>query len=412
MASASIIVTVCSLSSHATAADCTAPCIGYTVTGELQDDFLFSPEALSGGTNDLSPSVNADLFFAPIEGFRLVTELTNEPVIDRPPGELPRFTDVGLHALQLYAEIDVESIKARVGKIEPVFSLASSELNGLHATDLVDGYELLERLGGEAAVRFEALGLSQSLTASIFTVDRTLLSDSLFRSRGQTGFAGGGAGNTDGLSSFAIALDGCSGAETADCTADGDFGYRLAFRHQGAGVATADQIEEGITPGSEQGLLAAATARFDISDAATLRLLGEAGYLRNFEGGTDDAAVGTVSASLESGPLTYAATYSLQQNLVANGPDTLEHLIDLSVEYTLSDEASFAGETWSLGAGYAYAVDADGQNSHAIGARLTIELDGSYGWGGSQDEAAEPPSQNATEDEATAADEPAGNEEE
>lgn len=273
-----IIIATCAIFRQAVAADCTAPCIGYTVTGELQDDFLFSPENFSGGANDLSPSVTADLFFAPVEGFRLVTELTNEPVIERPPGVLPRFTDVGLSALQFYAEIDVEAIKVRLGKIEPVFSLASTELNGLHATDLVGNYELLERLGGEAALRFEALGLSQSLTASLFTVDRTFLSDYLFRSRGQTSFSDGGAGNTDGLSSVAIALDGCSGAETPDCFADGKFGYRLAFRHQGAGAATADQIEEGITPATEQGIVAAATARFDIADETTLRLLGEAGF--------------------------------------------------------------------------------------------------------------------------------------
>ncbi|MGH6854737.1 MAG: hypothetical protein ACREDN_04900, partial [Aestuariivirga sp.] len=43
-------------------------------------------------------------------------------------------------------------------------------------------------------------------------------------------------------------FDGCKGAETPDCYADGKFGYRLGIRHQKAGHPTPEQIDDDITP--------------------------------------------------------------------------------------------------------------------------------------------------------------------
>ncbi len=372
--------------SVAAAEDCAAPCIGYTITGDIQDDFVLKSDAAGRRYNDLNPVIDADIFVAPIDHLKLFGSITHEPVLDRPPGALPRLSDFGLYTTQLYAEIEFEPLKWRIGKFDPVFGLATGELTGLHATDLVGNYDLNERLGGEMSVTFEALGLSQAMTASLFTMDRTRLGGALLAGRGLTTLASGGVGNTHGLSSFALALDGCAGAEAANCYSEGDFGYRLAVRHQGAGLATEDQIDAGLVPHDETGFLAAATARFGLSEDTTLRLLGEAAYFRNFEGGADDALTGTLSAALERGPMTYAATYSLQENLIAGAPDTLEHQLDLTATYDFGEEASFAGEQWSLSGGYSYSLNADNEESHAVGLRLTVELDGKIGG------PAEPPS--------------------
>ena len=86
---------------------------------------------------------------------------------------------------------------------------------------------------------------------------------------------------------------------------DGEFGYRLGFRHQKAGQPTDEAIEEELTLGSELAYLAAATKSFEL-DEMTLRLLGEMAYLWHFDGGPNDALVLTGSAVLEVKPWTYS----------------------------------------------------------------------------------------------------------
>jgi hypothetical protein len=86
---------------------------------------------------------------------------------------------------ELYAEFDFEPATIRAGKFNPIFGLATAVLDGISATDLVGNYDNDERWGGQATVDFEAWGLNQSLTASAFTTDRTVLSESLFTNRGR-----------------------------------------------------------------------------------------------------------------------------------------------------------------------------------------------------------------------------------
>jgi hypothetical protein len=96
---------------------------------------------------------------------------------------------------------------------------------GLHGDDISGNYELEERIGAEAAYAFDAFGMEHILQASAFTTDRTALSGSVFTHRPQTHLSDGGAGNTDGVSSFSVTLDGCLGASGLDCYSNGDFGY-------------------------------------------------------------------------------------------------------------------------------------------------------------------------------------------
>jgi hypothetical protein len=257
--------------------------------------------------------------------------------------------------------------------------LATEALDGIAATDLVGEYDINERWGAQVTTGFETMGLSQSLTASLFTTDRTALSESLFTNRGRFRLSDGGAGNREGIGSFVAVYDGCKGAEPAGCFDDGEFGYRIGFRYQKAGLATTEQRDEDIKPRDEFGYLGAATARIEIDDETALRLLGEVAYFRNFEGGSDQALIGTGSLSLERGPVTVMATYSRQRNLIAGEPDTTEHLVDLTASYDFGDERSIAGETWKLAAGYSFEQDEDGERAHTLSLLLTIDLEGSLG---------------------------------
>ena len=104
--------------------------------------------------------------------------------------------------------------------------------------------------------------------------------------------------------------------------------------------------------GDELAYLAAATRSFDL-DSMTLRLLGEAAYLRHCEGGPDDAPVLTGSAAFEVEPLTYIATYTQQLNFVSAGPDTNQRLADFEIEYAPDEGSSSDGaREWSFAAAY------------------------------------------------------------
>jgi hypothetical protein len=358
----------------ARAEDCAAPCLGYDITAELEGD-LFIEAAPSDQGSETQPTIDAEFNFVPEDHTKFVGLITTEPVIDRLPGENRAFTDIGTYVQKLYGEFDLAPITLRAGKFQPEFGLATNRLDGVFATDLVDNYDVDERWGGEGSFRFDALGLSHAITASAFTTDRSLLSESLFTNRGRTRLVDGGAGNATGLASMAAVLDGCRGADAAACYSDGWFGCRLGVLRQRAGRPTSDQIEDEITPKDETAFLLASTARFDIG-SYVLRWLGEFVYVENLDGEPHDSWIATASASLQSGAATYMATYSHQDHLIYGESNAAEDLFDLTVAYDLGDSHSISGEKWTVAGAYGYSRNAEGDAAHAIAVKVTLEFDG------------------------------------
>ena len=364
----------------AMAEDCTAPCAGYEISMELQNDWIFATDPSSLTSDVLQPLITSEYFVAPTDYLKLVASIVTEPVVDPVPGENAIFEGVGTYVGELYAEIEIEPVTLRAGKFDPIFSLASEVEPGINATELASVFDTDERLGAELTLGFEGLGLKHAIAATAFTTDRTVLSESLFTNRGRAELSDGGVGNTNGLSSFSIALSGCDGAETSDCYEEGDFGYRIGFRHQEAGLPTQEQIDDGVTPSDEQAFLAAASKSFEL-DQNTLRLLAEAAYLHNFEGGPDDAMFLTASAAYDVGQMRYIATYTHQSNIIAGEPDTQEQLADFEVIYSSGDDTPFDGAKWSLGAAYTYARSDEPQDSHMLSLRATLDFGGNVEFG-------------------------------
>jgi hypothetical protein len=360
---------------------CTAPCAGYEISAELQNDWIFAADPSRLTSDILEPTFTADLFFAPTDHLRFVTSIITEPVIEPEPGENAAFEDIGTYLAELYAIVEADPVILRAGKFDTIFSLASEVAPGINTTELVSDFDADERLGAEIVFDFDGPGIDQALSATAFTTDRSILGDSLFTSRGRTKLSDGGAGNTKGLSSLSLVFDGCSGTEPSDCYMDGDFGYRLGLRYQKAGEATGEDEDERPRAGDELAYVAAATARREF-DGATLRLLGEAVYLRHFDGRPDDALVLTGSAALETEPLTYIATYTQQLNLIGGNPDTREHLADFEVIYEPYGEERSEGATWKLAAAYTLARDADEETAHIFSVRAVFDFSGDvqFGW--------------------------------
>jgi hypothetical protein len=368
---------VAAASSGAHAEDCAAPCLGYAFSSGFQADWIVPPGS-PGESYDLQLTADREFYLALTEQVRLVTTITSETVKDGAPGEDRIFEDVGTFVEMLYAEFDLESLTVKLGKFEPVQGWASPELNGIHAADIAGNFDTEERWGLESGFVFEAAGLEHLLTASLFTTDRTILSESIFTNRGRSTLSDGGAGNSRGISSLALYLSGCAGAEPEECYGEGDYGYRLGFRYQKAGRATQDQIDAGIAPDDELGVVADAVRSFKIGEDTTVRLLGEAAYLRNFEDGDGDSLIATFSAALDRGPWTYEATYSQQRNFVSKleGGGT-ELLADVTAIYDFGDAVSLFGETWQAAAGYSYSQDAEGDSAHTIAVKVTVDYAGS-----------------------------------
>ena len=355
---------------HAKAADittaegCVGPCLEYSGNFDLKATGLHPSDGSVGDSYLLGPEAENTFKLKAMDGLSFMANIITEPVIDAEPGKDQIFSGSGTYVDVLQAQYDFENFSIWGGKIHPAFGRAWDVTPGLHGTDIAEKYELTERLGGSAGYSFEAAGLSNQLQVSAFTVDRTVLSESLFNNRGRTSLDDGGAGNTKGVSSFALALDGCRGAEVDSCYDEGSFGYQLAARYQKGGVGS---------DGNEVGVLGSLNKSISLSDETTLRLFGEAAWFRNFEGSADDAVVMTASAAVEMGPATYSAAYSQQRNLVASGLDTNEYLVDATAMYDLSDSVSLFGESWAIGAGYTF-DQVDGENIHAVGLKLSSEF--------------------------------------
>ncbi len=364
---------VAAIPSGARAEDCAAPCLGYAFSSEFQGDWI-APQGSPGESYDLQFTADRDIFLALTEELKFATSIATEPVKDKAPGEDRAFADMGTFVEKLYAEFEQEPVTVRLGKFEPVQGWASPELNGIHAADIAGSLDTEERWGVETDFAFAAAGLEQQLTASAFTTDRTALSESIFTNRGRTTLSDGGAGNTKGISSLALYLSGCAGAEPEECYSEGNYGYRLGLRYQEADRATQDQIDVGIAPHDELGVVADAVRAVEIDEDITFRLLGEAAILRNFGDGDGDALIATFSAALDHGPWTYEATYSQQRNFAskAEGASTA-HLADITAIYHLDEDMSFYGETWQIAAGYSYSFDEEGEIAHVVAMRVTVD---------------------------------------
>ena len=362
---------------HALAADiapsneCIGPCLEYSGTFDLKAEWLHPSDGSVGDSYLIGPTSENTFKLKATDALSFIANIITEPVIDAEPGENRIFSGVGSYVDVLQAQYDFGNFSIWGGKIHPAFGRAWDVTPGLHGTDIAENYELTERMGGGAAYNFEAGGLNNRLQASAFTVDRTILSESLFNNRDRTSLDDGGAGNTKGISSVAVALDGCLGAEVESCYDEGSFGYQLAVRYQKGGVGS---------DGNELGLLSSLNKSVSLSDETTLRLFGEAGWFRNFEGSADDAIVVTGSAAVEMGPAFYSVAYSQQRDLAAAGPDTNEYVVDATAMYDLGDTLSIIGETWSIGAGYTF-DRAEGENTQTVGLKLSSEFEAKIPFG-------------------------------
>ena len=185
------------------------PSIEGELTIELQNDRFFKSDDSANEINDLSPTVEVQLKFNFNKNLSFTAQGNLESIGDSGPNKDRFFNRFSLFAEELFLEYKKEAFLFKGGMFTPHFGKAWDEAPGIYGTDFAEDYELSERIGFELGWTFSGKQRGEhTLKASTFFLDRSALSQSVFKNRGQTRSTTGEPSNTADLSSFAVALDG------------------------------------------------------------------------------------------------------------------------------------------------------------------------------------------------------------
>lgn len=322
--------------------------IAIVVPAELQNDWTVRSDAGADGLN-LHTKIEPELTFQATERLSFLLGLTLEQLTPPDRGEDDAFEHEALYIKTLTVNYQTEPFAVFAGKFTPNFGRAWDIAPGIYGDEFAKDYEFAERWGGGGSLAFDETPLGDlTLSASVFFVDRTALSDSWITRRGRTTAADGGPGNTGDLPSFAIALDGGSLPlyESLD--------YHIAYTRQAKG--------DGDT-GTLQGFVAGAQATIPLTGELGMTPLVEWARFDNFAGVRGaDRTVWTAALQFDYGPWQLVTAYA--KRFIADAVD------DRSFELT-------GGYNFASGVlaelGWWHVKDA-GESADIIGARLSYEL--------------------------------------
>lgn len=212
--------------------------VSVTVPVEVQYENTYKTTDNSGGS-DLFTTIEPEIVVGLPHGFSLQAGLTLEPLRDRNPREDRAFKSHGAYIGTLQLVWEHDAVMLHAGKFTPTF--AFSEGRGLYGDTFQGDYELTERLGFGGAVTVPVENVADvTVAASLFTRDRTSLSDAAITSRERLQYSDGTPGNTKGLNNGTIAVDIVPAAVP-------DLLVRASYMRQGKGQGdTADQSAWGL----------------------------------------------------------------------------------------------------------------------------------------------------------------------
>lgn len=307
---------------------------------ELQSDFTVDSTDKAAEINNTFATIEAALGYAFTESTSLNATLLIEPIRD--PIDDAFLEDHGFYAEELFFSHDFGPAEVVLGKFNPAFGTAWDVAPGIYGVDFAEDYEITEELGAALVFPFEAGQGAHELTVSVFTADRSFLSESVGNNRGRLHKRDGGVSNTGALESVAIALAG----------EIGNSAYNIGWQHQARGQGDASS-QDGVVAGINHEIVAG---------SIPVSLLAEAAWFDDFDGTKDSAAYATFGIEMPIGPVSASAVYALRD--VDNAPT--DHLATLSGEIEL-----FGGVTGALA--YRFG-DEGGEDSHTIGTLFAYEF--------------------------------------
>lgn len=322
----------------AVASTASAESAGFSYELELEMGIasVIDSDIAANEMTDTYGAANLGLEFAITETITFFSALTFESVID--PVADRTFDDMGLYVGEIGLSFAFGDNSVSLGKISPAFGIAWDATPGYFGADYAGDYELAEMIGitGEFA-----LG-DGTLSAAVFYMDDTKLSDSWGTKRGRNTTAAGGAGNTGKLNNFALAYTLEKGNTTLD----------FGVRHLSAGIG--DIKDE---TGLSFGVIHAVNENIEI--------VAEVAAFEGFAGTADDASYATLGASFATGgPITYTASYT-RRDITSSGVD---QLFSVGLDYELK-----GGAILSAALGF---TDEGGTKSTMAGLAVVIPLGG------------------------------------
>ncbi|MEL7444214.1 MAG: hypothetical protein AAGK02_00180 [Pseudomonadota bacterium] len=286
------------------------------------------------------------------ERLRIDSEIRLEGA--RPATDNRFFDEQALFVRKLFAEFDVtDDLSVHAGKTTPSFAFFSLRVPGMYGNEYSREIELIERvsLGADYTFDFADAG-EHKLSATSFYQDTTILSDSLFASRGQTNLTDGGASNTESFESVAIALEGTK------IPALPDFTYKLAYLHEARGNGDV---------ADENGFLFGAIQSVDLKEYGKLDLLGEFAYLSNFEGSADDIMYVSGASTYSFGPWRGVLSGTYRPRNTAEGENFNDYQVQTAISYSFTKDLS-------LEVAHEFTRDQN-ENANRIGLRLNLNVD-------------------------------------
>lgn len=323
------------------------PLLRYSFYLGLAGDRIIHTDAAGYELYDVNPESILAVDYHPAEWLGFHLGLTLESVHGLDAGEDRYFRDLGLYVDTLNVSVEQDGFTAVAGKFTPGFGTAWDITPGIYSSEFVEDYEFSEMIGAGAGYSFD-MGAAGTVTAgaSLFFVDTTVLSDSLFTRRGRTLRSDGGAGNTGRLDNVAVTLDG------SDIDMLPGFAWHLGYAHLSAG--------EG-DEASVNGWVAGVQHETELSGGANLALNGEIAYL-DAGAATGSSVYYTAGAGLTQGPWHGELAGTFRQ-VAEYGQEYDDLLLQASAGYRFDNGVDLA-------AGYAFRSDT-GTDSHRVGVRLT-----------------------------------------
>lgn len=326
---------------------------------EVQNDGNFKSDDRGNELNDLFTTVEPEITVGILPGLTFYAHAVLEPVRDPRPGEDRFFRSHGIYLEELYLKYEgtltsdgPNAFKFRVwgGKFAPNFGTAWDVAPGIYGVDFAEDYEFVERLGFGAALILEhgALG-THTLSASTFVLDRSVLAGSAITKRTRPVLADGGPGNTRGLRSFHVTLEGEKIPGLQGLT------YHVSFIHQGVRGGP-DERGLAFALGYE-GELSGYTVKPIVEHVHIFDADGVEGQRRNYL---------TTGFSVERDGWEFALSHTFRHTHAPMGGTVRDNLIATSLGYTFDFGLGVA-------VGYSYRNE-DSIATHTVGVLLTYEL--------------------------------------
>lgn len=309
------------------AADSPFPRISGSISVEIQNDLTFAADDATLEQNELGTLTEPSFSFWLTEGFSINAGLVLEAVTDPGHRQDRFFEGHGFYVEVLTASYETDQFSLYAGKFGPNFSLAFDAASGVYGTDMSeDDIELAEFFGfGGSYVLGESMLGTLDLSASLFTADRSFMSNSVFKERGRVRLGDGGPGNTSGLENFVIGLD------AVDMPGASGLRYHIAYAH----LASANMR-------TEKRFVVSAEWALALGNGVTLTPLVE--YVRFWHAGGDaDERRHYITASIlaEQGPWNVAFSFTGRRTNHA-GPDQdwFDHQLQVSAGYAFENGLS------------------------------------------------------------------------